>query len=129
MDAFIGDAPPLHLLTEEAFNLYWSHLKHDGILALHISNRYIDFRPLVLGWAKKYGKQFLQIDSTSGTKGWANNSRWVLVTSNEKFLNDPKVKIKLRESTIGLSKDKLSTIILTDENSNLFTLIKLGFKD
>ena len=127
MDAFIGDAPPLHLLTEEAFNLYWSHLKHDGVLAINITNRYIDFRPLVLGWAKKYGKQFLQINSGSATEDWVRSSSWVLVTSNEKFLNDPKVKIKLRESTIRLSKDKLSTMILTDENSNLFTLIKLGY--
>jgi len=128
MDAFIGDAPPLHLLTEEAFNLYWSHLKHDGILAVHISNLYIDFRPLILGWAKKYGKQFIEIYSEAGTEDWVSTSLWVLVTSNEKFLNDPKVKIKLRESTIGLSKDKLSPIILTDENSNLFTLIKLGYR-
>jgi hypothetical protein len=118
MDAFIGDAPPLHLLTEEAFNLYWSHLKHDGILAVHITNFYIDFRPLILGWAKKYGKQFLQIDS--------KESSWVLVTSNEEFLNDPKVNTILRENTIRLSEDKLSPIILTDENSNLFTLIKLS---
>jgi len=126
MDAFIGDAPPLHLLTEEAFNLYWSHLKHDGILAINITNRFIDFRPLILGWAEKYGKQFLQIDSKAGNVDWLSDSSWVLVTSNEKFLNDPKVKTILRENTIKLSKDKLSPIILTDENSNLFTLIKLS---
>jgi hypothetical protein len=42
LDAFSGDAVPVHLLTEEAFDLYEKHLSDDGILAAHISNEYLD---------------------------------------------------------------------------------------
>ena len=127
MDAFTGDAPPLHLLTEEAFNLYWNHLKQDGVLAINISNRYIDFRPLILGWAKKYGKQYIEVESKAGDADWISDATWVLVTGNEEFLNDPKLQNIQSENKTKLSEDKVSTMILTDENSNLFTLIKLSF--
>ena len=49
LDAFSGDAPPAHLLTREAFAIYQRHMSPDGIIAVHITNRYVDlcrwFRP------------------------------------------------------------------------------------
>ena len=56
MDAFSSDAVPMHLLTREAFQVYLKHLKPDGVLAVHISNRYLDLKPVVaqgmaeIGW-------------------------------------------------------------------------------
>lgn len=47
IDAFTGDSVPTHLLTREAFALYGRTLKADGILALHVSNKYLDFVPMV----------------------------------------------------------------------------------
>jgi SAM-dependent methyltransferase len=47
VDAFSGDSVPVHLLTREAFRTYFRHLKPDGILAVHISNRYLDLEPVV----------------------------------------------------------------------------------
>jgi hypothetical protein len=47
VDAFSSDAIPAHLLTKEAFELYWQHLEADGLLAVHISNRYLDLEPVV----------------------------------------------------------------------------------
>ena len=47
MDAFSSDAVPMHLLTREAFQVYSRHLKPDGVLAVHISNRYLDLKPVV----------------------------------------------------------------------------------
>jgi len=41
VDAFSGDAIPVHLLTREAFALYLRHLKPDGVLAVHTSNSYL----------------------------------------------------------------------------------------
>ena len=46
VDAFSSDAIPIHLLTREALALYFHHLKPNGILALHISNRYLDLVPV-----------------------------------------------------------------------------------
>ena len=51
IDAFTGDAVPTHLLTREALNLYGRKLSPDGILALHISNRYLDLAPIVAALA------------------------------------------------------------------------------
>ncbi len=55
VDAFSGDAIPIHLLTAEAFRLYLNHLEPDGVLALHITNRYLDLAPQVLALAANAG--------------------------------------------------------------------------
>jgi hypothetical protein len=49
IDAFSGDSIPTHLLTIEAMQAYLRHLKSDGVLAVHITNRYLDLRPVVAG--------------------------------------------------------------------------------
>ena len=52
VDAFSSDSIPVHLLTKEALELYLSRLAHDGILALHISNRHLDLAPVVAAMVK-----------------------------------------------------------------------------
>lgn len=47
MDAFSSDAVPAHLITSEAFTAYERHLKPDGILAVHVSNRFLDLAPVI----------------------------------------------------------------------------------
>jgi len=55
LDAFSSDAIPTHLLTREAIRLYISKLEATGVLAFHISNRYLDLEPLLGGLAKDAG--------------------------------------------------------------------------
>ena len=55
LDAFSSDAIPVHLLTAEAMELYWSRLLPGGILAVHISNRFVDLQPLLAGTARASG--------------------------------------------------------------------------
>ena len=55
LDAFSSDSIPLHLLTKEAFATYRRALKPDGLLLVHISNRYIDLNPVVAAEAKANG--------------------------------------------------------------------------
>ncbi len=55
LDAFSSDAIPLHLMTKEAFAVYKRALKPDGMLLVHISNRYIDLNPVVAAQAKSGG--------------------------------------------------------------------------
>ena len=57
MDAFSSDSIPVHLLTREAIQLYFRHLKPEGVLALHISNRYLDLKPVCEGGASAVGRQ------------------------------------------------------------------------
>ena len=56
VDAFSSDAIPIHLLTREALALYFKHLKPNGFLALHISNRYLDLAPVCAAGAKYFNK-------------------------------------------------------------------------
>ena len=47
LDAFSSDAIPVHLLTRESFAIYLKHMKPDGVIAVHTSNRNLDLRPVV----------------------------------------------------------------------------------
>src|SRR5262249_41383404 len=85
VDAFTSDAIPVHLLTREAFALYWRHLKPDGVLAVHVSNRYVDLAPIVAAAAADQSKAVRVItNAADGTQEIAA-SAWVLVTSRPGF--------------------------------------------
>lgn len=97
LDAFSGDAIPAHLLTSEAFAIYDQHLRRDengeptGIVAVHISNRYLDLEPVVAAIAKQYGYQTLMVHTDEGPGHADTASDWVLVTKNQRFLWTPAV--------------------------------------
>ncbi len=58
IDAFSSDSIPVHLITQEAFDVYLKHLRdQDGIIAFHVSNRFLDLRPLVMGLAESRGME------------------------------------------------------------------------
>ena len=101
VDAFSGDAIPVHLLTREAIALYRRHLKPDGILAVHVSNKYLELAPLVLKQAEDAGLQAALVEAEDkedeGVEAYA--SSWVLVTANQAFLNLPKVDEVTQEIT------------------------------
>lgn len=66
VDAYSGDSIPLHLMTAEAFDLYRSRLKDDGLLALHITNWHIDLLPVAKAAAKRLGWTCTIIPSSGG---------------------------------------------------------------
>ena len=87
LDAFNGDAIPLHLLTKEAFEIYLSHLQPDGVMALLISTWHLDFAPAVRRLADHFGLIAVRID-TPGlalNENWGSN--WMLLTRNRRFLS------------------------------------------
>ena len=55
VDAFSSDAVPVHLLTGEAFAVYRRHLAEGGAVALQVTNRYLDLKPVVRGGAAAAG--------------------------------------------------------------------------
>jgi hypothetical protein len=89
VDAFISDAIPVHLLTKEAFDLYWRHLKPDGVLAVHISNRYVDLAPIVATAAAANGKQVKIIANGADITQAVSGATWMLVTSRPGFFERP----------------------------------------
>ena len=86
IDAFNSDAIPIHLLTLECFQLYWSHLKPDGVLAIHVSNRFIDLPPVVARLAAEVGKEVVFIGNSQDRDLGVYSSDWVLMTANGDFL-------------------------------------------
>src|SRR5439155_19312438 len=62
LDAFSSDAIPVHLLTVEAFKTYLRHLKPGVVLAVHISNRYLDLVPVLQQAARHLSLELRQVD-------------------------------------------------------------------
>jgi hypothetical protein len=84
IDAFSSDAIPTHLLTREAMALYLKHLTPDGVLAVHVSNRYLDLVPVVQRAAEHLGVPAVVIEEPSDEM--AHASTWMLITSNVDLL-------------------------------------------
>jgi hypothetical protein len=86
IDAFSGDAIPVHLLTKEVFALYLRHLKPTGILAVHVSNQFLDLAPVVEQLAEFYGYPAIRIQSPKDEERGLSSATWVLMTRNREFL-------------------------------------------
>ena len=118
IDAFSGDAIPVHLLTREAFQIYWRHLKPDGVLAVHISNRYLNLAPVVSLAARENGRTAWQVDSDDNDAFEIYNSSYVLVSNRARFFEDPLFKGELAKiiATRGFRS-------WTDDYSNLWQIL------
>ena len=96
VDAFSGDAVPLHLLTTQAMQIYRRNLAPNGILAFHISNQYVDLAPEIGRLTAAAGMQSRQIENPSDDATGAYLSDWILVTTNAYFLSLPEVAAAAR---------------------------------
>jgi SAM-dependent methyltransferase len=89
VDAFSSDSIPMHLLTREALALYLAHLAPDGILAIHVSNRYLDLAPIVWRLAEDARLAAAVIESDGARANW--HSIWVLLTRDTRTLQTPAI--------------------------------------
>ena len=105
VDAFSSDAIPVHLLTRECFQTYRYHLKEDGILAIHITNRYFNLNPVVRSLAalvpKDRGVQAILMDDPGSSMQETDPTRWILITSNRQFLENPQVRAAAAPWPVG----------------------------
>ena len=85
VDAFSGDAVPVHLLTKEAVALYLKHLRPSGILAFHVSNSYLNLAPVVRQLADFYGKQSRLVSNKGNAGEDETAADWVLVADPATF--------------------------------------------
>jgi spermidine synthase len=123
VDAFSSDAIPVHLLTRECFELYQYHLREDGILALHVSNRYFDFRPVARSLASvepQRGFQALWVRGAGLESQGTSSSDWVLLTVNQQFITSSEVQ----RAVADWSDDDRPPLLWTDDYSNLFRLLR-----
>ncbi len=85
VDAFSGDSVPIHLLTRQAFELYFRHLKPDGVLAVHITNRYLDLRPVIKTAADHFKRPVRIVDFDGDAERGLFRSRWAIIAADDTF--------------------------------------------
>jgi len=118
VDAFSSDSIPVHLLTKEAMELYFRHLRPNGILAVHISNRYLDLQPVLLGEAEATGKITRVVDTDDDDSQDVFGATWVLLTAPVTGFDD---EILSHSAAI---EHKRTVRLWTDDYSNLFQILK-----
>jgi hypothetical protein len=91
IDAFSGDAIPLHLLTTQAVALYREHLAPGGVLAFHISNQHVNLEPEIALLARNAGMQARRVSSEGNPDTGAFNSTWMLVSADAGFFQKPEI--------------------------------------
>jgi SAM-dependent methyltransferase len=119
VDAFSGDAIPVHLLTREAFSIYWRHLKPGGVLAVHISNRYLNLAPLVKLSADEFGKPAWRVDSPDDDLKEIYAASYVLVSSRPGFFDMPLLRRRLLPIVVPHNLREW-----TDNYSSLWPILK-----
>jgi hypothetical protein len=121
IDAFTSDAIPVHLLTREAFALYFRHLKPTGILAVHVSNRYLDLVPVVARNAHDFGKAAFDVDDEDEDADYYTSSDWVLVSADGAVFHD----VAFKSSSVQPARLRPNLRPWTDDYSNLFQILKI----
>ncbi|HEV2488226.1 MAG TPA: fused MFS/spermidine synthase [Candidatus Acidoferrales bacterium] len=119
VDAFSGDSIPVHLLTREAFELYFRHLKSDGILAIHISNKYLNLRPVVEAAANQLGKEAVLVHHEIERGEGIYPATWILVGSRNGFLG--RAQVEQAGTTLNASRDD---VLWTDDFSSIFSILR-----
>lgn len=121
LDAFSSDSIPTHLLTREAFRIYEKHLAKNGVVAVHISNRHLDLKPVIRAHARERGFRAVHIenynDETQGV--WASD--WI-------FLGKPDSPLLKKIARFDFDHTNLNenahTQTWTDEYSNIFGIVR-----
>ena len=120
LDAFSSDAIPAHLLTQEAFRLYERHLKNDGIIAVHISNRSLDLEPVVANAASRLGYSATLVDyRPPPEKWWVVRSKWILLAKGERAPRLGRCCADARPARMDLERVPL----WTDDFTSLFQIL------
>jgi hypothetical protein len=129
LDAFTGDAIPAHLLTKEAFQLYERHLNANGVIAVHVTNHYLDLEPALANIAGEFGYSIAVIEcnpadpavieaSPGHEPWWIHYSIWVLLAKNKNFLDTPSIRDVARPPHV---KD---IPLWTDDFSSLYQVLR-----
>ncbi len=119
VDAFSSDAIPVHLLTAEALETYFRHLKPGGILAVHISNRYLDLKPVLREAAARFGRHARLVDEDSDDARGVYGSTWVLIAEDANAFE----RTPLAGAAVPLESDR-RVRLWTDDYSDLWRILK-----
>jgi spermidine synthase len=119
LDAFSGDAVPIHLLTAEAIALDRRQLQPNGVLAIHISSQYLDLAPQLTLQAQNAGMRAVLVHSDADDPRGLFAADWVLMTTDQSLLRSPEI------ANAAQPRRQLSGLRLwTDDYSSLLPLLK-----
>jgi hypothetical protein len=122
-DAFSSDSIPKHLLTNEALELYIKRIKPNGIIAIHVSNRFVDLAPLLQRQAEDLNIPAVYTlyspDKKNTEEQYYDATSWVLLTNNQAFLDHPLVNFARRNWP-----EQASDVRWTDDYTPLIPLLR-----
>ena len=121
VDAFSSDSIPAHLLTLQAMQVYLRHMKPDGVIAFHLTNRFLDLPPVVRRIADELGLKSMIVSDEPTERGdrFMSSSDWVLVSRSDRMFQREAVK-KVAQEVESRPKWRL----WTDDFNNLFQILK-----
>ena len=117
VDAFSSDAIPVHLITREALGVYLRHMKPDGIVAFHVTNRFLNLVPVVEALGRERGLTMLHIADAGS--GLGSSSDWVLLATRPAVLERP----GLADAATPL-QSRPDWRIWTDDFNNLLQVLR-----
>lgn len=119
VDAFSSDAIPVHLLTKEAVELYFRHIQPSGIVAIHVSNKYLSLYPVVQEIATRLGKAHIYVDSRESGANEQFSADWVLLANSAAAFDRPAFR-----AAASRPAREFTPPFWTDDYSNLFRIIR-----
>ncbi|MEJ8857648.1 fused MFS/spermidine synthase [Variovorax robiniae] len=119
VDAFSGDSVPIHLITEEAMEVYLRHIKADGVIAFHVTNRFLALAPVVVEIAKAQGLHAVLVHDEAEHNDALRRTDWVLVSRNPASLE----RESIRRASVPVTPIA-GLQAWTDDFNNLFGVLK-----
>ena len=119
IDAFSSDSIPVHLITSEATALFFQHLKPDGILAYHISNRFLDLKPVLANIAQANNLSVRLITDSPGDGSTSSITDWVLLARSPAAFDDERLATVVEEI-----EPNPHFSLWTDQFNNLIDVLK-----
>jgi len=119
LDAFSSDAIPVHLLTREAFEVYGRHLRTNGVIAIHISNYYLNLEPLVREIAGQLHFRLALLKDETPDVAWIFPSTWALLAPGNSFVDSTAILPRTQQGP-----DPSSVQIWTDDFASLFHMLR-----
>jgi SAM-dependent methyltransferase len=118
IDAFSSDSIPVHLLTDEALAVYLKHMKPGGIIAFHLTNRFLDLIPVVKQLADAH-HLFSVLIADDGDEAMASRTDWVLLSDREASLQVPQIAEAASEF-----ETRPNLRLWTDDFNNIVQILK-----
>jgi hypothetical protein len=119
IDAFSSDSIPTHLMTQQAMGIYLKNMKEDGVIAFHVTNRFLNLAPVVKRIADEFGLHTVLVSDDPESGSDFANTDWVLVSRKAELLEHPKITEAAHDI------DNIPGLRLwTDSFNNLFKILK-----